>query len=404
MRCLGAVASLGYGALLADVLSADAMGQFAIAISVAMIAATVAKCGLDAHLMRRAAARPWAARDLSVRCTTVAGLAGTAFWIACAFIGFEFRPAIAWTFAAFQIAVPFLAMSFVLAGLLKAGNLHATAVFLETGGWQTAMCASAIAMHHLGVDSLTVVAICFAVAAALLFGGSCAAAVLAACDPHKAPALPAAPSATPIREVAPLAAVSVGQVLMRWSDTLWLAWWLEPQAVAAYAVCTRLAAGIGFAGHAVNAVAAPRFAVHHERGNVRRLATEFRRACAASAACAVLAAAALAALASRLLGWLGPPYEGSAGVLLAAAGLMAVQVALAPVGHLAAMSGRAAHHFKATAVLLAFQQIAYALLIPRFGMAAALVGFAVPQALASLWTLTVLRRNGLVRQPRPHAG
>ena len=393
MRCLGAVASLGYGLLLADVLAPAAMGEFAIAVSVAMIAATVAKFGLDAHLMWRAAGRPWAARDLTTRCTTLAGLAGAAFSIACVFVGLELRPAMAWTFAAFQFAVPFLAMNFVLTGLLKAGNLPAAAVLLETGGWQAALCACAIAMHYLGLDSLTVVAVCFAAAAALLFAGFRAAAAFFVFRPNPTAAPSPTPSGTPVREVAPLAAVSIGQVLMRWSDTLWLAWWLEPQAVAAYAVCTRLAGGITFAGHAVNAVAAPRFAVHHERGHARQLATEFRRACAVSAACAALAAAVLAALAPHVLGWLGPPYDGAAGVLLAAAGLMAVQVALAPVGTLAAMSGRAVHHLKATGVLLALQQVAYALLIPRFGMAAALVGFALPQALASLLTLTMLRRG-----------
>ena len=43
--------------------------------------------------------------------------------------------------------------------------------------------------------------------------------------------------------------------------------------------------------------------------------------------------------------------------------------------------------------MLALQQVAYLLLIPRFGMAGALVGFALPQALAGLFTLALLRRR-----------
>ena len=393
MRCVGAVASLVYGLLLADVLTPADMGEFVLAVSVALIAATFAKCGLDVYVLRRAATRPEDAWRVASRCLTVAGLVGALFWIGSATVGSGFRAASSLTFDVLHAAIPFLAMCYVLAGLLKARDFPAAAVFLETGGWQSAMCVCAILMRYSGSDSLLLVAACFAAGSALVFTAFLTAARRLTFDSHPPTPRRTAPDAVRIREVAPFAALSVCNVLIRWSDTLWLGWWIDARAVAVYAVCTRLAGGITFIGHAINTIAAPRFARHHGQAQVGVLRMEFVRACAASAVIAVLAVAAIAFIGPFILNRLGPPYADSAGILQVAAALMAVRVTLMPVGHLAEMSGRAMDHLKATGTMLAVQQAAYLLLIPRFGMAAALVGFALPQTLASLFTLALLRRR-----------
>ena len=394
-RCATGAASLGYGLLLAAVLSPESMGEFAFAVSVAVIGATVSKCGLDAYVLRRAAERPHASRRLALRCLSAAGLAGLLVSLACVAVGFDIRPGVAVSFGVMQLAVPFLAMSFVLAGLLKAADLPAAAVFLETGGWQTAMCACAILMLYAGSHSPLAVAVCFVAGSALTLAGFLAAALrLVAGSEPPTPVSGVPASGVPFREVAPLAAVSACHVLTRWSDVLWLSAWLDARTVAAYTICTRLAGGIAFIDHAVNAVAAPRFArshAHRETGDLRK---ELRRACAASGACGLLGAVAMALLAPFILARLGPPYADAAWVLQVAAGLMVLQVTLAPIGHVAAMSGRAADHLKALGVALALQQVAYLLLIPRFGMVAALVGFALPRVLAHLLTLEMLRCRG----------
>ena len=393
MRCVGAAASLGYGLLLADVLTPADMGEFVLAVSVALIAATFAKCGLDVYALRRAAALPEDTWRVGSRCLIVAGLVGALFWMGSATVGSGLRTASSLTFGVLHAAIPFLAMCYVLAGLLKARDFPAAAVFLETGGWQSAMCVCAILMRYTGSDSLLLVAACFAAGSALVLSVFLTAArrLIFASEPSASGR--AAPDGVRVREVAPLAALSVCNVLIRWSDTLWLGWWMDAGTVAVYAICTRLAGGITFIGHAVNTIAAPRFARHHGWAQVGPLRMEFVRACAASAVFAVLAVAAIAFIGPFILDRLGGPYADSAGILRVAAVLMAVRVTLMPVGHLAEMSGRAVDYLKATGAVLALQQMAYLLLIPRFGMAGALVGFALPQALASLFTLALLRRR-----------
>ncbi len=394
MRCACAAASLGYGLLLADVLSPADMGEFAIAVSVAVIAATIAKCGLDVHVLRRAAERPEAARYIAVRSLALAGLAGTFGAVACAAVGFGVRLEAASTFGAMLSAIPFLAMSFVLSGLLKAGDRPAAAIFLETGGWQTAMCVCAIVMHYAGSDSPAVVAVCFAAGSAMALAAFLVFARRLLYRPESGhdPGNPML--GIRFREVAPLAGVSVCHVVMRWSDVLWLAWWFDAATVAVYAVCTRLAGGIAFIDHAVNAIAAPRFARHHGRRAPAGLRIEFRRACGISGSWGILGAAAIAMLAPLVLNRLGPPYADAVGVVQAAAVLMAVHVTLAPVGHLAAMSGRAVDHLKAISAMLALQQAVYLVAIPHLGMAGALFGFALPQICANFLTLRMLRRRG----------
>lgn len=385
VRCVGATASLGFSLLLANVLTPTAMGTFAIAVSVAIIAATVSTCGLHAYVLYCTVEHP-DIRRIAAFCLAIAGVVG-ALWATCFPGSFDIQPAVHHSaFVVFQLAVPFLAMNFVLSGLLKAGNFPAAAIFLDTGCWQTAMCACAILMLYTGNDSLLVVAACFSAGAALAFAGFLAAVKRLVLNVKPSGERTAPQPIIRVREVTPLAAASIVQVLIRWSDTLWLALWLDAQAVAVYTVCTRLAGSIAFIDQAINAIAAPRFARHHRNRETHALHMEFRRAIAISAAFGVLSASAMALLAPFILGLIGPPYTDSAGILQIAAALMAIHVTLVPVGHLAVMSGRGPDYLKASCAALALQQAVYLLLIPHLGMAAALAGFALPQALANLLT------------------
>ncbi len=391
VRCVGAAGSLGYGLLLAGMLSPTAMGEFTVAVSVAIIAATVSRFGLDAYLMRCAACEPGELRFIASRCLAASCLAGILAWGICVWAGRGADFAAGPFFAILLLGIPFLAMSYVLAGLLKAGGLPAAAVFLETGGWQCLMCVCAILMYLAGSDSPFLVAVCFALGNALMFAVFLHVSWRASFG-FGLPARSVDSASRPgLREVAPLAGLSVGNVIMRWSDTLWIAWWLAPGEVAVYVVCTRLAGGIAFIDHAINAIAAPRFARQHQSGETQTLRREFLRACAMSGMFGALGAAAVALLGPYVLDWLGDPYSGAGLILRLAAVAMAVQVALVPIGHLAAMSGRASDHFKATILALALQQTAFLLLIPSFGMVAALSGFALSRIFAHLLTLAILR-------------
>ena len=390
---MGGAASLGYGLLFAVVLPPEAMGEFTIALSVSIIAATLSKFGLDAYLMRHAAGNPQQALGLTMRCLGAAGLVGVLAWVLCFQVGVGILSVSATSFGVLLLGIPFLSMAYVLTGLLKAGDLPAAAIFLETGAWQSVMCACAVLMLFAGYDSVFLIAVCFAAGAALVLAGYLYLAWRLMFRGGSFAQRAVRPSDSGLREVASLAGVSAGNVCMRWSDTLWIAWWLEPADVAVYVVCTRLAGGIAIIDSAVNAVAAPRFARHHERGETRGLQRAFLRACAISGIWGALGAAALMLLAPFVLGWLGPPYADAVAIVRLAAVAMAVQVALVPAGHLAAMSGRAADHFKAVTVALAIQQIAFLLLIPVFGMVAALLGFALSRTLAFLLTLALLRHQ-----------
>ena len=392
VRCGGAAASLGYGLLLADVLAPAAMGAFTVAVSVAVIAATISKLGLDAYVMRHAAAWPQQAAGVTLRCVCAAGLAGALAWALCVWTGSSLNSGA--EFGVLLLGIPFLAMSYVLTGLLKAGDYPAAATFLETGAWQGAMCACAVLMLIAESESPIVVAVFFAAGSALAFFVFLVVAGRLVFGGESTPWRDRPAPDVRAGEVAALAGVSVGNVLMRWSDALWLAWFLDAPEVAVYVVCTRLAGGIAFVDQAVNAVAAPRFARLHAQGELRQLRRELARACSVSGAWGMVGAAAVVLIGPLVLDWLGPPYSDAAGLVRLAAAAMAAQVALVPIGHLASMSGRAADHFRATALGLALQQAAFLLLIPEFGMAAALFGFALARIFVYLLTLALLRPFG----------
>ncbi len=393
VRCVAGLASLGYGLLLADILTPASMGEFTIAVSVAVIAATVSKLGLDAYLTRHAAVQPQNAGGLAMRCLCAAGAAGALAWVLCASVAPALVPTAGGAFTVLLLGIPLLAMSYVLSGLLKAGDLPAAAVFLETGAWQSSMCACAVWMSLAGSGSPLLVAVWFAAGNALVLTGFLLAAWRLVFTGESSASPPPRSLNTGRSEVAALAGISVGNVCMRWTDTLWLAWWLAPADVAVYVVCTRLASGIAIIDNAVNAVAAPRFARQFEEGETRLLRRELWRACAISGALGILGAGMLILLAPLALGWLGPPYSDAVGLLRLAAVAIAAQVALVPIGHLAQMSGRAADHLKSVGLALALQQAAFVLLIPKFGMVAALFGFAFSRVFVFLLTLALLRRR-----------
>ncbi len=393
VRCVGAAASLGYGLLLADVLAPAAMGEFTIAVSVAVIAATVSKLGLDAYLTRHASGHPEQAARLTMHCLCAAGATGALVWVLCASVAPALFPAAGGAFTVLLLGIPILAMSHVLTGLLKAGDLPAAAVFLESGAWQSLMSACAILMSFGGNSSLLFVAVWFAVGNALVLTGFLLVAWQLVFRGDSPASRPIRSLNTGMGEVAALAGISVGNVCMRWTDTLWLAWWLTPAEVAVYVVCTRLASGIAIIDNVVNAVASPRFARQFEEGETRLLRRELWRACAISGALGILGAGMLILLAPLALGWLGPPYSDAVGLLRLAAVAIAAQVALVPIGHLAQMSGRAVDHLKSVGLALALQQAAFLILIPEIGVLAAVFGFAFSRVLVFLLTLAFLRRR-----------
>ena len=383
---------MGYGLLLAYVLTPVAMGEFSVAVSAALIAATVSKFGLDAYLMRYAASHSQELQRVAIRCLCVAGFGGGIIWTLCVWAGIGLDVGMNTATISLLLGIPFLAMSYVLTGLLKASDFPATAVFLETGGWQSALCLLAVGMLVIGSDSLLVVAVCFTVSSVLVFAG-CFLATRHRIFGTRVAGQDVRPiSSNELREVLALTGLNIGNVLMRWSDTLWVAWWLGPSEVAVYTICTRLAGGIAFIDNAVNAVSAPRFAHYFERRETEVLQREFKRACFVSGVWGVVGAVVIALFGPFFLDGLGSPYSEASDILLLAALAMAAQIVWVPIGHLSMMSGRALDHFQAIVIALLAQQLVFLLFIPKFGMMGAVFGFASSRILAYLITFLKLRR------------
>ena len=395
IRGISGTASLGYGLLLANVLTADAMGKFTIALSVAIIASTISKFGLDTYLMREVASHPQKSHRVTTYCLCAAGFSGSLAWGLCSWIGPAFYASADTNFIILLLGIPFLAMIYVLSGLLKSSNLPATAVFLDTGCWQTSLCLCAIVMQLFGYDSLLLVAICFSAGLAVIFAITFSLSwhhVLCKGDLDRA--LQSAMSRD-LRGLLAMAGLNVCNIIMRWSDILWLTWWLDAEEIAVYMICTRLANGITFIDHAVNAVAAPRFARFFATEKTGALVRELKRVCTISGFWGGVATILVALVGPFILDWLGTPYSGAYNILLFAILATAAQVVWVPIGHFATMTGQATVHFKATATALAVQQLAFLIFIPHFGMIAALFGFALSRILSFLITLGILRNRGI---------
>lgn len=406
-RVAGAGSGFAFQVLIARLLGADQVGVYVLALTVSVVAATVARVGMDGAVLKFAA-RAYAAHDAlalsTVERTIVFGVLPVA--VSVALLGVVSAP---WAgtvvFGNSQLvhplqlmmaSVPMLAVSMLIGELLRACDRQVHAALAQGVALPLLnLVLSLMLFEHLRVAGDAVLIYVAANVMVLLAGIAAWRHIRRNFDGGKRSSDAATRPLQPRqiwRTSAPMFGAAAAAILMTWVDVLLLGVWASSTAVGIYNAATRTALLTSFVLLAINSVVAPRFAsaaLRHDALETARLA---RRACLLSSLAALPILAMFVTFSERVLSLFGPTFvAGATALVLVSLGQM-VNAMTGPVGHLLNMRG---YHVQESRLSVAAAAINVGLcvaLIPRLGVVGAAIANASAVAACNLARVALVRR------------
>jgi O-antigen/teichoic acid export membrane protein len=185
-------------------------------------------------------------------------------------------------------------------------------------------------------------------------------------------------------------------LVLMWSDTLMLGYFLDESAVGLYRVAFKVATLIVFAQFAVNAQAAPDIARYWAQGNTELLQNAVRRIAWINTVVAVPAFLVLVAGAPWFLGFFGADFSSQAGTLRWLAVGQLTNALCGPVMYLLNMTGHEKSARNTMAVGVLVNIAGNAILIPTVGIAGAAIATSATMAFWNGWAMiAVYRKTGI---------
>ena len=185
-------------------------------------------------------------------------------------------------------------------------------------------------------------------------------------------------------------------LVLMWSDTLMLGYFLDESAVGLYRVAFKVATLIVFAQFAVNAQAAPDIARYWAQGNTELLQNAVRRIAWINTVVAVPAFLVLVAGAPWFLGFFGADFSSQAGTLRWLAVGQLTNALCGPVMYLLNMTGHEKSARNTMAVGVLVNLVGNGILIPTVGIAGAAIATSATMAFWNGWAMVaVYRKTGI---------
>jgi O-antigen/teichoic acid export membrane protein len=185
-------------------------------------------------------------------------------------------------------------------------------------------------------------------------------------------------------------------MVMTWTDTLMLGYFLAPEDVGAYRVAFKIGTLITFAQFAVNASLGPRISELWARDDRHELQREVRRVAMVNALVGVPAFAGIMLLAPWLLRFFSPDFAMYSGTLRVLALGQLVNALCGPVMYLLNMTGHEQSARRTMTVASVANVVANFALIPWLGVAGAAWATSGTMILWNVWALVaVYRKTGI---------
>jgi O-antigen/teichoic acid export membrane protein len=191
----------------------------------------------------------------------------------------------------------------------------------------------------------------------------------------------------------PLWAVAILSQVVQWSSQLMLGAWSSAENVAFFATAQRTAMLTSFLLFAVNAIAAPKFAALHEKGDIDGL----KRIAIWSVRLMMLVAAPILMVMLLFPDWLmsffGDEFRAASTALMILAIGQFINIATGSVGYLLSMTGREREVLKNTLVSAVVAIALGAILIPSYGLLGAALATATAVASQNLMGVYQVRKH-----------
>jgi O-antigen/teichoic acid export membrane protein len=289
LKALGAILAFGLSVVLGRMLGAETAGVYFLAFTVATVAATIGRVGLDSALLRFVAAGASASNWYEVRAvyrtTMVLGLICSLLVATILYLGADFYadtvfsdPTLATPIRIMAVAVVPLSLgvliSRALQGLSRIRDSVLVFTVLPTG---IALVGTGFLASEWGVNG-AITAYLIAVTAALAYGWVVWRHTLANYLSLSRPVRVPSPMRKLLKSGAPLLIGAILQLVMQMSGTLMLGIWSDNADVSRFSVAARTATLISFVLLAVNTIAQPKFAELYARRDMESLAATAHKA------------------------------------------------------------------------------------------------------------------------------
>ncbi|SFR14189.1 flippase [Desulfoscipio geothermicus] len=195
----------------------------------------------------------------------------------------------------------------------------------------------------------------------------------------------------------PLLLVASMNLIMSWTDTIMLGFWIDSKSVGIYNIAMRAAMLTSFILFAVNSIVAPKFAALYAKGELEALGIVARNSTALMTVLALPILLLFILSPKFILGIFGPGFISGSNVLIILALGQFVNVATGSVGYLLMMTGYEKlmrNNIIGSAIL---NIILNTLLVPKYGITGAAIATAVSLAIMNLvsaglvyWKLSII--------------
>jgi O-antigen/teichoic acid export membrane protein len=289
LKAASAILSFGLSVVLGRVLGADAAGVYFLALTIAMIAATIGRVGLDSVVIRliagHASANKWADVSIVHRNAIAISLICSCLVTAILYFAADFLAdtvfsdaTLAGPIRVMAVAVVPLSLSVLISrALLGLSRIRDSILVFSILPYGVALCGTWGLARTWGVDG-AIVAYVIAVTAALAYGWTAWRRALAGCSSAHQPQQVESPAKELLESGALLLIGALLQLLMTMSGTLMLGVWADKTDVSLFAVAWRTAALITFVLLAVKTIAQPKFAELFARREMQSLAATANKA------------------------------------------------------------------------------------------------------------------------------
>ena len=378
LKAFGAILAFGLSVVLGRVLGAEAAGVFFLAFTIATIAATIGRVGLDSAVLRLVAAGAssdsWGEVRTVYRTTlaigTICSIAvATILYLAADFFAASVfsDPALATPIRIMAVAVIPLSLgvliSRALQGLSRIRDSVLVFTIFPTG---IALAGTWLLASEWGVNG-AIVAYLIAVTAAFIYGwfvwGRAMEKSSSAFQPRKFPP----PIKKLLRSGSHLLIGALLQLVMQMSGTLMLGIWSENADVSRFAVAMRTATLISFVLLAVNMIAQPKFAELYARRDIESLATTAHKATLLMTAFAAPVFLVLVFAPAFVMSIFGSDFASGAVTLQILSVGQFVNVIAGSVGVLLVMSGHEQEYRNVQILAACVVLVLNVLLIPLYG-------------------------------------
>jgi O-antigen/teichoic acid export membrane protein len=387
LKAVSAILSFGLSVVLGRILGADAAGVYFLAVTTAMIAATIGRVGLDSAVIRivadHASANNWAGVGSVYRTSLAIGLISscllaTVLYFASGLLAeFVFSDAtIATPIRVMAVSVVPLSLSVLVSrALLGLSCIRDSIVVLRILPTGIALAGTWLLAVQWGVNG-AIAAYVIAVTVALVYGWMAWRKALArrssADQSRKIPS----PTRELLRSGTPLLIGALLQLVIQVSGTLMLGIWSETSDVSLFAIAWRTAVLISFVLFAVNTIAQPKFAELYARRDMESLAVTAGKATLLMTVCAAPVFLFFLFAPEFVMSAFGSDFA-SGGVALQILSVgQFVNVAAGSVGVLLVMSGHEREYRNTQIIAACVVLVLNVILIPSYGAVGAAIAAA----------------------------